>query len=136
MRRNRSFIGALLGTILLVAVIGGAAYMAYQAGFANGALADGAALSGTLTTADGETVITRGYHPYWGHGFFGIGRLFFGFFFFMLFFGVLKRMIFFPMMWAGRGRGYGPGRWKGPWGYDHPDEENESAEDAPPEKSV
>lgn len=129
MRRNRSIWGMLLGTLLILLVLGGGAYMAYQAGFADGAIAEGIAAP-ALTTADGDQIVYRGYYPHWGFGFFGIGRLFFGLLFFFLFFGLIKRLLFFPM-WAGRGRGYGPRHWKGPWGYGPEDEEGDANEEPP-----
>jgi len=135
MFRTRNVWGTVLGTLLILMIVGGGAYMAYQAGFAQGAISEGLFAPGSLSTAEGEQIVHRGYYPHWGFGFFGIGRLFFGFFFFFIFFGFLKRLLFFPM-WGWRGRGYGPHRWKGPWGYGPEDEGKEEEEVPSTDKSV
>ena len=130
MFRRGGWIGGLLLVLLAVIVMGGGAYLAYQAGFADGAVAEG------LIPAEGlESTAPRYYHPYPGFGFFGIGRFFFGLLIFFLCFGFIKRLFFFPLWWGWRGlrHGRGPWGWKGmhPWvdedRSDEPDSDQETA---------
>lgn len=122
---RRGIWGGLLLTVLVLVLVGGAAFMAYQAGFANGAIAEGTILGESLDPGEGNKLHYRGFYPLGG---FGFGRLLFGFFFLLLFFGVLKRLLFFPfwMRYAGR---RGMKGWKGgPW-HEHWEDDDEEVDD-------
>lgn len=133
MRRPGSFWGGLLVTMLVLVFVGGAAFMAYQAGFANGAIAEGIVPGEGFDPGEGNYPPYRGYYPLAGFGFFGFGRLLFGLFFFFLFFGVIRRLLFFPY-WMRNGGRRGMRGWKGgPW-HDHWDDDEEEDEDSSPPK--
>jgi len=130
MRRPGGIWGGLLVTMLILVFVGGAAFMAYQAGFANGALAEGITIGEGVELGEGNYLPYRGYHPYGGFGFFGIGRLLFGLFAFFLFFGIVKRLLFFPfwMRYGGRRgmKGWRGGPWQEHWEGDEEDDDDES----------
>jgi hypothetical protein len=99
----------LLAILLAVVVVGGGLYVAYSAGFDNGALA------ATATGDNGGTGTVQVPGQHWGRPYGWHGG--FGFFPFFLFFPILFLFLIFaafrPRHWGG---GYGPG-WGGPSGW-------------------
>jgi len=97
------FIRGLFVAILLIAIIGGAAYFAYGAGVAQG-LTDGR--GGVTPPLQIAPYPYYGMHPF-GFGFGAIG-CFFPFLFILLFFALMRGLLF-------RGH-WGHGMHRGPWG--------------------
>ncbi len=137
MKNKRSrFLSALLATVLLIVVIGGATGMAYRTGFSRGAIT-----AQNYELPDGETPF-RGQFSYGGHwGYpmmrhhFGFGGFLFSLLAFFLVFGMIRRLFFFSF-WGHR-RGWrkhgwsGRGPWSGgPWDDDDDDQDDPEAERA------
>ncbi|MDH3191016.1 MAG: hypothetical protein OEM39_10370 [Acidimicrobiia bacterium] len=102
--------GSVLGTILLLGLIGGLGYSIFQSGYRQG-LVEG---------ADGASQVV--YYP--GGGGFGVFGLFFGVLFLFMIFGFISRLLFWRRRWDGSRPGVGPSRWsgetRGEWGNGHP----------------
>jgi len=134
MDRRKGFWGGLLVAMLVLVFVGGAAFMAYQAGFANGAIAEGITIGEGVELGEGDYLRHRGFYPMAGFGFFGIGRLLFGLFAFFLFFGIVRRLLFFPY-WMRNGGRRGMKGWKGgPWQGHWEDDEEEDDDESTPKK--
>jgi hypothetical protein len=142
-----SFVFGLIGALLLIGLMAGGGYMAYQAGFAQGtaqAPEIAQAISQAAESGQGapiQPLYGYGYGPrgLWGYphhiGFFPLGGILGGLFFLFLFFGLL-RMIFFRPWHMGWGH-YGPWRGSqgGPWGGPPwMKQEGEQKEESPEEK--
>ena len=100
----------LLAILLATVIVAGGIYVAYQAGFDNGAIA--ATVAGDNSGAGTVVAVDRFRGPYGWHGGFGFFP-FFPILFLFLIFGILR-----PRRWGyGPGWGGGPGRgWNGPAG--------------------
>ena len=122
---DKNFVGwtiaRLIGILILLGLIAAGAYMAYNAGVANGISQAPEVVEAIQQTAENGSPVPPmfdyGYaYPYhhgigFGHGFgFGIFH-FFGFFIFLFFFFGLLRLIFFRG-WSHRHHGHW-GKWEG-----------------------
>lgn len=127
MTKNGYWIWQVIGALLVIGLLAGGAYAAFQFGYANG-VADSPAVATVLSEGlkNGEKLpdmygygLSRSYalFPRWGHpmGFFPFGGLL-GFLLFIFLFTGLLRMIFWPR-WAHHPHWY---RHHPTWGYPPP----------------
>jgi len=118
----------VIGILLLLGLIAGGVFMAFQAGQAQGisqAPVVATAIAQAAETGQGAPIppmmYGRGYgygydYPMYGHhfGFFPFGAICGSLFFLFFFFGFMK-MIFFRHMWHGEGQHGHHGRWGRHW---------------------
>ncbi len=112
-------VGAILATLLVVAVLAGIGVMAYNAGVAQGLVTSGQVVvpqAGAPET--GAQAVPYARHFMWapfgfGFGFFGILRVLFGLFIGLLVLGLIFRLVFGGLFgWRRWGRFGGPGHWQ------------------------
>jgi hypothetical protein len=110
---GKNFVGWVIartiGVLILLSLIGGAGYMAYSAGVAQG-IAQAPEVAEAIQQQGVPVAPMAGYgypHGFGYHHFNPFGAICFSIFFLFLFFGLLK-MIFF--------RSWHHGGWRGPWG--------------------
>ena len=118
---------SLIGAILLIAVIIGGGYMAYRAGFNQGAISE---IAGDVEWTFEDAPF---FHPYKHMGRSpSFGGIFFGILFFFLVIGLIKRLFFIPPWGYARhmppGMKYGSRAWKRHYWGNWDEDEDEEAE--------